>query len=180
VRLLNCAIGGLLVLSASQAFAQEDASSEIRSLKAKLKELERRVDVQIKGEQTGCGASKRRGAGSLQGAADRVLSMSAGKLCYKGVHADLRRLVDLTGIYRSRNLASDTGSVYNFMSLSAEQEFQHRRGALLGPSKPSSRCWRKAMPARNAPFRLRRNRLRGCCAKPRFGGDQFLHPRMRR
>lgn len=40
---------------------------------------------------------------------------AAGKVCYKGVALTFGGWVDLTGIYRSRNFASDTGSIYNFI-----------------------------------------------------------------
>ena len=55
-----------------------------------------------------------------------------GKVCYKGVTLIFGGWIDLTGIYRTRNLASDTGSVYNFIPVRAEQEFQHAGIAFLG------------------------------------------------
>jgi hypothetical protein len=40
-----------MLLSASQAFADDDPAAEIRALKAKLKQLEQRVDDQGKRER---------------------------------------------------------------------------------------------------------------------------------
>ena len=51
VRLLNVIIAGGLLVSASQAFAEDDPAAEIRALKAKLKQLEQRVDDQGRKEK---------------------------------------------------------------------------------------------------------------------------------
>src|ERR1700726_3264477 len=46
-----------------------------------------------------------------------------GKVCYKGVTLTFGGWIDLTGIYRTRNLASDTGSVYNFIPFQQRKNF---------------------------------------------------------
>ena len=51
VRLLKFILAGGMLLSASQAFADDDPAAEIRALKAKLKQLEQRVDDQGKRER---------------------------------------------------------------------------------------------------------------------------------
>jgi hypothetical protein len=47
----------------------------------------------------------------------------AGKVCYKGITLTFGGWIDLTGIYRTRNLASDTGSVYNFIPFPQAKNF---------------------------------------------------------
>ena len=51
MRLLKCVLVGGALVAASQAFADDDAASEIRVLKAKLKQLEQRVDDQGRKER---------------------------------------------------------------------------------------------------------------------------------
>jgi hypothetical protein len=46
-----------------------------------------------------------------------------GKVCYNGVTLTFGGWVDLTGIYRTRNLASDTWSVYNFIPFAQSKNF---------------------------------------------------------
>src|ERR1700746_1502039 len=114
-----------------QAFADHAAAAEIKLLKAKLKELEQRVDDQGRKEK------------QLQAQTRAIANTSAiaktpaphkgppsacdpgpdGKVCYKGVTLTFGGWVDLTGIYRTRNLASDTGSVYNFIPFGQSKNF---------------------------------------------------------
>ena len=52
MRLLKCVlVGGILVSAGPQAYADDDAVSEIRVLKAKLKQLGQRVDDQGRKEK---------------------------------------------------------------------------------------------------------------------------------
>jgi hypothetical protein len=121
VKLLKCALVGGVLVSASQAFADDDPAAEIRLLKAKLKQLEQRVDDQ--------GRKERRieaqaiASGRTAAAYKAQPSCPSGKLCYKGVTLTFGGWVDLTDIYRTRNLASDTGSVYNFIPFSQSKNF---------------------------------------------------------
>jgi len=112
MRLLSCILVGGLLVSASQAFAEDDPAAEIRLLKAKLKQLEQRVDDQGRKEKQ-IEAQARAVAPTALKAAPQACPY--GKVCYKDVTLTFGGWVDLTGIYRTRNLASDTGSVYNFI-----------------------------------------------------------------
>src|SRR5581483_9172232 len=51
VRLLKFILAGGMLLMAGQAYAEDDPAAEIRALKAKLKQLEQRVDDQGKRER---------------------------------------------------------------------------------------------------------------------------------
>ena len=119
MRLLKCVIvGGILVAASSQAFAEEDAAAEIRLLKAKLKQLEQRVDDQArqeKAQEKALAAQAKAIPAPDTYKAFPVNTCPDGKVCYKGVTLTFGGWVDLTHIYRTRNLASDTGSIYNFI-----------------------------------------------------------------
>ena len=113
MRVLKCILVGGLLVSASQAFAEDDPAAEIKLLKAKLKQLEQRVDDQGRKErQIEAQTRALPPVGAYKAAAS---ACAYGKVCYKGVTLTFGGWVDLTGIYRTRNLASDTGSVYNFI-----------------------------------------------------------------
>src|SRR5215831_18289124 len=108
------------MLSAGQAYAEDDPAAEIRALKAKLKQLEQRVDDQGRKERQI----------EAQARAVPVTAFKApqeacpdGKVCYKGVTLTFGGWVDLTNIYRTRNLASDTGSVYNFIPFTQAKNY---------------------------------------------------------
>lgn len=106
-------LGGIL-MSASQAVAQEDTASEIRLLKANLKQLEQRVESQDRKERQV--AAQVRASSKLTAIAKAPSPFDpcpAGKVCYKGLTLTFGGWIDLTNIYRTRNLASDVGSVYN-------------------------------------------------------------------
>jgi hypothetical protein len=109
-------IGGVL-FSGGQAFAEEDTSSEIRALKTRLKQLESRIENQGRREQ----AAVKPAVKALPSVFDPC---PEGKVCYKGLTLTFGGWVDLTGIYRSRNLASDTGSVYNFIPFAQSKNFK--------------------------------------------------------
>ena len=104
---------------AQPAVAQEDTSSEIRLLKAKLKQLEQRVESQGRKErelEAQAKASTQEASNKMPAAYKAAPSAfdpcPAGKVCYKGITLTFGGWVDLAAIYRSRNIASDTGSVY--------------------------------------------------------------------
>jgi hypothetical protein len=122
VRLLKCVLVGGALVAASQAFAEEDTATEIRLLKAKLKQLEQRVEVQGQREKQYQAQAKALGPAPLPYKA-AAASCPDGKVCYKGVTLTFGGWVDLTDIYRTRNLASDTGSVYNFIPFAQSKNF---------------------------------------------------------
>src|SRR6266567_3575760 len=106
---------GLLAACSGQARADDNVTTEIQALKTKLKELQQKVDSE---------ARKTRQVEAVQAKvmpmpgtykALPVEACAGGKVCYKGLTLTFGGWVDLTGIYRSRNIASDTGSVYNFI-----------------------------------------------------------------
>jgi len=116
VRLFNFIVAGGLLLTACQAYAEDDPATEIRVLKAKLKQLEQRVDDQGRKErQIEAQARAIPPAPATLPYKALADACPAGKVCYKGVTLTFGGWVDLTDIYRTRNLASDTGSVYNFI-----------------------------------------------------------------
>ena len=123
MRLLKCVLVGGALVAASQAFADDDAASEIRVLKAKLKQLEQRVDDQGRKERAIEAQAKAISETPTAYKAAPVDACPAGKVCYKGVTLTFGGWVDLTNIYRTRNLASDTGSIYNFIPFGQSKNF---------------------------------------------------------
>jgi hypothetical protein len=124
VRLFNFIIAGGLLLTASQAFAEDDPAAEIRALQAKLKQLEQRVDDQARKERQI--EAQTRAIPPAPGVLPYKALADAcpyGKVCYKGVTITFGGWVDLTDIYRTRNLASDTGSIYNFIPFAQSKNF---------------------------------------------------------
>jgi outer membrane murein-binding lipoprotein Lpp len=105
MKLLRGVLLGVGLVAAGQARAEEDTSSELRALKARLKQLEQRIDSQGRREEVK----------AVKAAPSVFDPCPAGKVCVKGVTLTFGGWIDLTGIYRSRNLASDTGSIYNFI-----------------------------------------------------------------
>ena len=124
VRLFNFIVAGGLLLSASQAFAEDDPAAEIRALQAKLKQLEQRVDDQARKERQ-IEAQTRAIPPAPATLPYKALADACpyGKVCYKGVTITFGGWVDLTDIYRTRNLASDTGSIYNFIPFAQSKNF---------------------------------------------------------
>jgi hypothetical protein len=115
---------------AQQAVAQEDTSSEIRLLKAKLKQLEQRVESQGRKErelEAQAKASTQKASNKMPSAYKAAPSAfdpcPAGKVCYKGITLTFGGWVDLAAIYRSRNIASDTGSVYSSIPFAQSKNF---------------------------------------------------------
>ena len=123
MRLLKCVLVGGALVAASQAFADDDAASEIRVLKAKLKQLEQRVDDQGRKERAIEAQAKAISQTPTAYKAAPVDACPAGKVCYKGVTLTFGGWIDLTNIYRTRNLASDTGSIYNFIPFGQSKNF---------------------------------------------------------
>ncbi len=108
--------------SAQKDLAQADTTSEIRLLKAKLKQLEQRIENQGRKERQFDAQAK----AIINAPAYKASAFDpcpAGKVCYKGVTLTFGGWVDLAGIYRSRNLASDTGSVYSFIPFPQAKNF---------------------------------------------------------
>jgi len=123
VRIINCGLMlGILAACSGQARADDNVTTEIQSLKAKLKELQQRVDSEARKTRQVEAQTK---AVQLPASYKALAAdpCAAGKVCYKGVTLTFGGWVDLTGIYRSRNLASDTGSVYNFIPYQQSRNF---------------------------------------------------------
>jgi len=125
-------VGGVLISTgqifaqqvfAQQAVAEADTSSEIRLLKAKLKQLEQRVEDQGRKEKQIEAQANAATPPAYKASPSAFDPCPAGKVCYKGVTLTFGGWVDLTGIYRTRNLASDTGSVYNFIPYPQAKNF---------------------------------------------------------
>jgi hypothetical protein len=123
VRLFRCILVGGILVAAGQARAEDDPATEIRALKAKLKQLEQRVDDQGRKERQIEATAKVAAAAPPAYKAAAIDPCPPGKICYKGVTLTFGGWVDLTGIYRTRNLASDTGSVYNFIPFAQSKNF---------------------------------------------------------
>jgi outer membrane murein-binding lipoprotein Lpp len=125
VRLLKYVVVGGVLISAGQVLAQEDTASEMRELKAKLKQLEQRMEEQGRIEKQLAAQAKVAGAAqaAYKAAPPAFDPCASGKICYKGITLTFGGWVDLTGIYRTRNLASDTGSVYNFIPFPQSKNF---------------------------------------------------------
>ncbi|SHL09343.1 hypothetical protein SAMN05444159_4974 [Bradyrhizobium lablabi] len=130
MRLLKGIVLGGVLISTSQilpqrAFAEEDTSAEIRLLKAKLKQLEQRVEDQGRKEKVYEAQAKAsiQAPPPYKAAASAFNPCPVGKVCYKGVTLTFGGWIDLTDIYRTRNLASDTGSIYNFIPFAQSKNF---------------------------------------------------------
>jgi outer membrane murein-binding lipoprotein Lpp len=111
-------VGGVLVW-AGQAVAEQDTASEIRALNARLKQLEQRIEKQRRQQRVEAQAPA-----AVKAAPSAFDSCPAGKVCYKGVTLTFGGWIDLAGIYRSRNLASDTGSIYSFIPFAQSKNFK--------------------------------------------------------
>jgi hypothetical protein len=119
VKIFKCILLGSVALSAGPAFAADDAQTEIHALQARLKQLEQRIDDQARKQQVQAQAQ----AKIATKAPTPFDPCPAGKVCYKGVTLTFGGWVDFAGIYRSRNLASDTGSVYAFIPFQQSKNF---------------------------------------------------------
>ncbi len=123
---------------AQQAFAEEDTSSEIRLLKAKLKQLEQRVEDQGRKEKE-YEAQARAKAPPAYKAASAVDPCPPGKFCYKGITLTPGGFFDLTDIYRTRNLSSDVGSIYNSIPFRGNKNYN------IGENRFSARTSRLSL-----------------------------------
>jgi hypothetical protein len=123
VRVIYGLILGCLAAYSGQARANDDLSAELLSLKARLKELQQRVDVEARKTRQVELAQSKIGAMPATYKTPPIDNCAAGKICYKGVTLTFGGWIDLTGIYRSRNIASDTGSVYNFIPYPQSRNF---------------------------------------------------------
>jgi outer membrane murein-binding lipoprotein Lpp len=145
VRIINYGLMlGMLAACSGQARADDNVTAEIEQLNAKLKALQQRVDQEArKTRQVEAQAKSIQLPASYKAlAADPC---AAGKVCYKGVTLTFGGWVDLTSIYRTRNLASDTGSVYNFIPTSRVATSTFRKRASRH-ARAGSLCWPKAVP----------------------------------
>ena len=116
MKLLKGIILGGALLGAGQAFAEDDTVAEIRLLKAKLKQLEQRVENQGQKEsEIRAKLASIRDPIATKAPASVFDPCPPGKFCYKGITLTPGGWVDLDGIYRTRNLASDVGSIYAFI-----------------------------------------------------------------
>src|SRR5258708_7548445 len=122
VKLIKGILLGIVVLATSQATARadDDTATEIRLLKAQLKKLEQRLDAQ---SQTRAKMAAATPPGAYKAPPSVFDPCPAGKVCYKGITLTPGGWIDLAGIYRSRNLASDTGSVYAFIPFRQAKNF---------------------------------------------------------
>ncbi len=148
-------VGGVLISTgqifaqqvfAQQAVAETDTSSEIRLLKAKLKQLELRVEDQGRKEKQIEAQANAAMPPAYKASPSAFDPCPAGKVCYKGITLTFGGWVDLTGIYRTRNLASDTGSVYNFIPYPQAKNFN------TPESRFSARQTRFSVLAEGDPF----------------------------
>ena len=107
-------LGGVAVW-AGQAFAADDTSSEIRALQARLKQLEQRIESQARRDQAQTKTAVK--------APSPFDPCQPGKVCYKGVTLTFGGFIDLTDIYRTRNLSSDVGSIYNAIPFAGNRNY---------------------------------------------------------
>jgi hypothetical protein len=126
VKLIKGILLGIVALTTSQAIAKADdgTTKDIRLLKAELKKLEQRLDAQ---NQKAAETREKLAAATPSAAYKAAPSVfdpcPAGKVCFKGVTFTPGGWIDLAGIFRSRNLASDTGSVYAFIPFRQAKNF---------------------------------------------------------
>ncbi len=126
MKLIKGILLGIVVLSASQGIAKadDDTATEIRLLKAQLKKLEQRVNAQGQKEaETRGKLAAVTTAGAYKAPPSVFDPCPAGKVCFKGITLTPGGWIDLAGIYRTRNLASDTGSVYAFIPFRQAKNF---------------------------------------------------------
>ena len=121
MRIITCGLMlGIFAACSVEAHAEDNVGAEIQSLKAKLKELQQRVNAEARKTRQVEAQAK---AVPMPAKSSPIDPCAAGKVCYKGITLTFGGWVDLTGIYRSRNLASDTGSVYNFIPYPLSRNF---------------------------------------------------------
>jgi hypothetical protein len=145
VRLLKCVLVGGILVSAGQAYADDDAVSEIRVLKAKLKQLEQRVDDQGRKEKVFEAQAK---AMPVAPGAYKALPVdpcaAPGKVCYKGVTLIFGGWIDLTsstGPATSPPIPDRSTTSFHF----SRARISTRRNRVSRRARPGSRSWPKAM-----------------------------------
>ncbi|MGH6641083.1 MAG: hypothetical protein ACRED3_00150 [Bradyrhizobium sp.] len=121
MKILKGILLGSVVAWAGQAFAAEDTSSEIRTLQTRLKQLEQRIENKGRKEKEYEAQARVKMASAYK--ASPFDPCPAGKVCYKGVTLTFGGWIDLTDIYRTRNLSSDVGSVYNSIPFSGNRNY---------------------------------------------------------
>jgi len=186
VKLLKGILVAVVLISASQvflqqafmqqAFAEEDTSSEIRLLKAKLKQLEQRVENQGRKRrelEVQARASAKR-LPAYKAASSAFDPCPAGKVCYKGITLTFGGWIDLAAIYRSRNIASIPDRSYSSIPFAQSKKSQHAGNAVFGAPEPVLVVGRGRCRCEYAFCRLRRNRFRGRSADREFGRDQLV------
>jgi hypothetical protein len=115
VKILRGILLGGVALWSGQALAAEDTSAEIRALQARLKQLEQRIENQGRREQAQAKVAAK--------APSPFDPCPPGKLCYKGITLTPGGFLDLTDIYRTRNLSSDVGSIYNSIPFAGNRNY---------------------------------------------------------
>ena len=126
MKLIKGILLGIVVLATSQttARADDDTATEIRLLKAQLKKLEQRLDVQSqKGAETRAKLAAATPPGAYKAPPSVFDPCPAGKVCYKGLTLTFGGWIDLIDIYRTRNLSSDVGSIYNSIPYSGNRNY---------------------------------------------------------
>ena len=145
MKLLKGIVLGSVLISTGQAFAppafaEEDTSAEIRLLKAKLKQLEQRVENQGRKEREYEAQAKASAkAPPAYKAASVFDPCPPGKFCYKGITLTPGGFFDLTDIYRTRNLSSDVGSIYNSIPFRGNKNYN------IGENRFSARTSRLSL-----------------------------------
>lgn len=115
---------GSVLLSATQAVAEDNTAAEIRLLKATLKQLEQRVETQQrKNDETRANVARINKLAAKKAAAGDWDACPDGKFCYKGITITPGGWLDLAGIYRNRELFSDTGSIFNAIPFRQNRAF---------------------------------------------------------
>jgi outer membrane murein-binding lipoprotein Lpp len=151
VKLMKGILLGIVALSSSQvtAKADDDAASQIRLLKAQLKRLEQRVDEQSQKEAKTRAALAAAPPPEVYRTPSVFDPCPAGKICFKGITLTPGGWIDLAGIYRTRDLASDTGSVYAFIPFRQAKNFNAQESRFWH-ARPDFRFWRR----RISPIRI--------------------------
>jgi hypothetical protein len=123
VKLIKGILVGAVLLSAGQALADDSTTAEIRLLKEKLRQLEQRVDTQSKNDYATRAKLAAMKPAPVYKGPSAFDPCPEGKVCYKGIMLTFGGWIDLAGIYRSRNIASDTGSVYSAIPFPQAKNF---------------------------------------------------------
>ncbi|MFB9268974.1 hypothetical protein ACFFWD_38650 [Bradyrhizobium erythrophlei] len=134
MRVLKGILLGSILVSAGPALA--DDAAELQALKARLKQLEQRMDTQARKQEAQAAKVNSVVATKAPSPFDPC---PGGKLCYKGITLTFGGWLDLTDIYRTRNLSSDVGSIYNSIP------FRGNRNYNIGENRFSARTSRLSL-----------------------------------